>query len=212
MSFPEAILFDLDGTLINTEVYYQRSYFQAAQELGYPLSKEQCLTLRSLDRRLADVYFQKLFGDPNAGETLRKRRDELMIGTPVEAKPGAHTLALELKKRGIPYCVCSASPMETIRRNLAKAGLEEDFQTYYSARDVAHGKPAPDIYISTCAELGFDPRNALAVEDTPNGFESAYDAGLNVIFCVDLTEPDEFIQTHAYRIIRALDEIIPLLP
>lgn len=212
MSFPEAVLFDLDGTLINTEIYYQRAYYEAGKALGYPLSKEQCLTLRSLDRRIADVYFEKLFGDPNAGEKLRKKRDELMLGTPVIAKKGAHELALELRKRGIPYCVCSASPFDVIAKNLAKAGLGEDYKTYYSARDVSFGKPAPDIYLSVCEKLAINPKNALAVEDTPNGFQSAYDAGLNVIFCVDMTEPDDFIKEHAFKVVYSLYEIIPLLP
>ena len=208
---PKAILFDLDGTLIDTEILYQKAWKEAARILGFPLSEQECLALRSLDRRFADIEFAKRFNDEEAGPKLRAKRDELMGDYLVSPKPGAKELALFLKEKGIPFCVCSASSRETIKRNLAKARLDRYFQTLFSAKEVPHGKPFPDVYVAACKSLGVSPGEAIAVEDAPNGFKSALAAGLSVVYAVDLTEPDSFIEEHAYKIVHRLDEIIPFL-
>ncbi len=208
--FPEAVLFDLDGTLLDTERLYQDAWKKSAKDLGYPLSEERVLSLRSLDRRIADTYFEEWFGSKEVGQKIRALREEYMKGMAVFAKPGARELALFLQSKGIPFCVCSASPVSSIEDKLEKAGLEDAFTNLFSARDVPMGKPHPDVYLAAMRELGIDPKKAIAVEDSPNGFQSALSAGLNVIYAVDLTEPNGEIAQRAYKVVHRLDEIIPL--
>ena len=212
MQRPQAVLFDLDGTLLDTEVLYQKAWKMAFEYYGYHLQKEQLLTLRSLDHRLADKQFEQWLGDASIGDAIRSKRDEFMKGWPLLAKPGAHEIAKALREKDIPYCVCSATPIDFLKEKLVRTGLAEDFPTYFSARNVAFGKPAPDVYLAACEALRLDPRRCIAVEDAPSGFQSAFAAGLNVIFIVDLSEPDDFIREHAYKVVRRLDEIIALFP
>lgn len=211
MPFPKAVLFDLDGTLLDTERVYQSAWKKAAIEIGHPLSEERVLSLRSLDRRIADIRFQEWFGDVEIGKKMRALREEYMKDMVVLAKPGARELGLFLQSKGIPFCVCSASPYPSIKDKLDKGGIGDVFTNLFSARDVPHGKPEPDVYLAACKSLGIDPKEAIAVEDAPNGFQSALSAGLSVIYSVDLTEPDEFISSHAYKVVHSLSEIHSLL-
>ena len=211
MAYPKAILFDLDGTLLDTERLYQDAWKRAAKELGYPLSEERILSLRSLDRRIADVRFAEWFGAAEVGQRIRVLREEYMKDMAVIAKPGAKELASFLQSKNIPYCVCSASPVPAIKDKLDKGGLGGAFMNLFSARDVAKGKPAPDVYLAACKALGIKPEEAIAVEDAPNGFQSALSAGLKVIYTVDLSEPDDFIASHALKVVHSLFEILPLL-
>ena len=190
-----AVIFDMDGVLLDTEQLLVRFWCQAAREAGFPMEREQALQLRSLAGKYAAPLLRQWFGEGFDYAAVRARRRELMeqelerIGLPV--KEGAAELLTLLRQRGIPAAVATATDEERAARYLKEAGLYPLFDRICCAPMVANGKPMPDIYLFACRQLGEEPCRCLAVEDSPNGVLSAYRAGCQVAMVPDLTPPDE---------------------
>lgn len=207
----KAMLFDVDGTLIDSEWLYHMCWRQAAEEAGCPLTKTQALTLRSLDRRETAKLFTDLTGDPEIYQKIRRRRGELMAQQikkyPLRAKPGVAALMEYLQKKGIRYAAVTASPAARAREYLDAAGVGKYFETVISAEQAERGKPFPDIYLLACKMLGLRPEECLVAEDSPNGLKSAHDAGCVTVMIPDLTPPDEETELLADHCFVSLEQI-----
>ena len=209
------LIFDLDGTLIDTEKYFKRFWREAAAAFGYTMSEEQALTLRSLGRPFAPALLQEWFGEGFDYTAVRDHRRKIMEGhllkAGLERKAGAEELLSWLKERGYGIALATATPKDRARMQLTQVGLADYFDELVSAADVERGKPAPDVYLYACRQLGIDPKEAYAVEDSPNGVLSAAAAGLKVIMVPDQTRPDEALYQKLYACVDSLSEIIGLL-
>lgn len=207
----KAVLFDMDGTLIDTEKYYRIFWPKALAQFGYHMTDEQVLFMRSLGRPFAPKQLKEWFGEELDYYAVRDRRKQLMeehldrVG--IELKPGAVEILEALKKRGILAAVATATDLERTEKYLQKVGLREYFDRLISATQVKEGKPSPDIYVYACEQLGLAPEECIAVEDSPNGVKSAYGAGCRVIMVPDQTEPDEELSKLLYARVDRLDGI-----
>ena len=210
----KAVIFDLDGTLIDTERLYRMYWPKALAHFGYDLSDERALMLRSLGRPFAPEQFKKWYGEDFDYPKVRTYRKELIESHiaehGVDAKPGVRELAEKLAEMGITVAIATATDPERTERYLSLAGLQGIFRTIISATMVPHGKPAPDIYLYACQTLGLAPGECLAVEDAPNGVRSAYAAGCPVVMIPDQTEPDEELMPLLYARAESLSEIADL--
>ena len=207
----KAVLFDMDGTLIDTEKYYRIFWPKALAQFGYHMTDEQVLFMRSLGRPFAPKQLKEWFGEELDYYAVRDRRKQLMeehldrVG--IELKPGAVEILEALKKRGIMAAVATATDLERTEKYLRLVGLREYFDRLISATQVKEGKPSPDIYVYACEQLGLAPEECIAVEDSPNGVKSAYGAGCRVIMVPDQTEPDEELSKLLYACVDRLDGI-----
>ena len=190
-----AMIFDMDGTLLDTERIYQKYWRIAAEELGYKLTDEQFLSLRSLGHQFSPGRFKEMTGDEEAFVKIRTRRKEIMEpymkSIEIPLKPYVKEALEKLRKAGIKLAIATATNEELTAEYLGRAGLREYFDEIICAVMVKTGKPAPDIYLYACERLGIEPGDAFAVEDAPNGVISASTAGCRTIMIPDLTEPDE---------------------
>ena len=211
----KAVIFDLDGTLIDTERLYRKYWPEALRHFGYVLSDERALMLRSLGRPFAPKQFREWFGEDFDYAEVRAYRKQIIEAHikehGVDAKPGARETLLALRELGITVAIATATDPERTERYLKLAGLDGLVETIISATMVAQGKPAADIYLYACSTLGLEPSECIAVEDAPNGVRSAFSAGCKVVMIPDQTEPDEELQTMLYARLDALPGLIGLV-
>ena len=205
----------MDGTLIDTEKYYRKFWPMAMAEFGYHLTDEQVLSMRSLGRPFAPARLKEWFGEDLDYYAIRARRTQIMEECldreGIQLKPGAVEILEELRRRGIPAAVATASPPERTEKYLNLTGIRPYFSKIISATQVKEGKPSPDIYLYACEQLGLAPRECMAVEDAPNGILAAWRAGLRVVMVPDQTKPTEEDRKYIYASVERLDELVSCL-
>lgn len=210
-----AVLFDMDGLVLDTEKLYTRFWQEAACACGYPMTKEQALGMRSLNRGAGLAKMQSYFGPKVDYDFIRQKRIELMDAfvekEGVTLKPGIHELLAFLKERGIKTAIATSSPMERTVLYLTSVGLQNSFDELVSGYMVEKGKPEPDIYLYAAKELGAEPCNCMVLEDSPAGILAAHRAGCVPVMIPDQDEPDEETGKLLYAKAESLAAVISLL-
>ncbi len=211
----KAVIFDMDGLLLDTEKYLVASWTEATREFGFPFEYEHGLMLRSLTKQYAAPLLKKIFGESFDYFTVRERRKEIMeqklAKEGIPAKPGAKELLGFLHEQGIKTAVATATDLERAERYLKQVGIYNEFDKVVCVSMVDIGKPEPDVYLYACREIGEEPDKCFALEDSPNGITSAYRAGLHPVMVPDLTEPDEDIKPLLYARADSLSACIEII-
>ena len=206
------LIFDLDGTLIDTEKLYRKYWPMALADYGYELSDERALMLRSLGRPFAPRQFRDWYGEDFDYDLIRKRRKEYVEGHiekyGVELRPGVKEVLERLKSQNVTVAIATATDLERTEKYLKMTGIREYFSHIICATMVKNGKPAPDIYEYACEQLNASPSDCYAVEDAPNGVRSAHAAGLKVIFVPDQAPADDSIRDMIFAEIPIISDIL----
>lgn len=209
------VLFDMDGVVIDSERLFARFWMASAADLGFPMTYEQALQLRSLRREQGIEKMQSFFGPTANFDEIRAHRIELMEAHialhGVDEKPGIRELLALLKEKGIPCAITSSSALAVIRERLGRLGILGDFTALCSGKDVPSGKPAPDIYLAGAAAIGVKPENCLAIEDSPTGLEAAWRAECMGVFVPDQDQPDALTLSRCFARADSLLDVMALL-
>lgn len=209
-----AVIFDMDGTLLDTEGLFVEYWMRAGRACGWPFERRHGLLLRSCSAVVAERTMKHLFGPSYEHAPVRATRQKMMervLSGPIAAKPGAVELLTWLNDRGIPTACATASDLPRAQDNLARAGLGGYIRHILSARNVRRGKPYPDVFRSACDQLGLPPEACLVVEDAPNGIIAAFSAGCPVVMVPDQTQPEDCLLSLLTAKVDRLDQLIPLL-
>jgi HAD superfamily hydrolase (TIGR01509 family) len=199
-----AVIFDMDGLLLDTETLWQRSESELFRRHGQEFTREDQLAVMGTSFDFSGRYYAERLGKPAAwGLSLIDEMHGYMLAElqrEVLARPGAQQLVAGLRGR-VPIGLASNSGRELVDVALATAGLSDAFDTIVTSADVAAPKPAPDIYLLACLRLGVAPGDALALEDSAPGIAAAKAAGLTCIAVPQFVETD----------VSAADEVIDSL-
>jgi beta-phosphoglucomutase-like phosphatase (HAD superfamily) len=188
----DAVVFDLDGTLIDTETLCNAAGVAACAEMGMPVDLaffESLAGIHDEDRvRLISAHIGRAVPQlpffANWDRHVAVRMQDGIL------KPGATDLLARIAVLGMPMALATSSRGEPARAKLARAGLARWFPVVITFDDVTRGKPAPDPYLLACARLGVTPSRALAFEDSEPGATAAHVAGLTVVQVPDIHPTD----------------------
>jgi len=204
-----AVIFDMDGLLLDTEVVWQEAEDALFAAHGQVFSHEDKLAVIGTDFGFTARYIaQRLRLPPERGPALVDEMIDAMheaLQREVAGRPGAYELVARLRGR-VPLALASNSPRRLVDAALATAGLADAFDVIVTSDDVRLSKPAPDIYLLACERLGVPPWQVLALEDSAAGVAAAKAAGLACIAVPQFAETDV---AAADRIIDSLEELIP---
>jgi HAD superfamily hydrolase (TIGR01509 family) len=182
---PDAVVFDNDGLLLDTESVWTRAEEDLFERRGIEFTAEHKRELVGTSAEIAGGILERRLGEPGRAAELIEELNELVVAElehGVEAMVGARELLHQLKERGTPIGLVSNSPLVFVQRSLEIVGFEDHFDVVLSAHEVAAPKPAPDPYLEACRRLGVEAGPAVvALEDSPTGVAAARAAGLTVI-------------------------------
>jgi len=182
---PEAVVFDNDGLLLDTESVWTRAEEDLFERRGTAFTPADKRELVGTSAEIAGAVLERRLEEPGRAGELIEELNALVVAElehGVEAMIGARELLHALRLRGTPIGLVSNSPLAFVVRSLELVGFEDHFDVVLSAHEVAAPKPAPDPYLEACRRLGVEPGPAVvALEDSPTGVAAARAAGLTVI-------------------------------
>jgi HAD superfamily hydrolase (TIGR01509 family) len=203
-----AVVFDMDGLLLDTEILWQRSEVELFRRHGQEFTFQDKLAVMGTSYAVTRRYFTERLGVPlEDGDALIEEMHGYMLAElrrEVLARPGAVELVERLRGL-VPIALASNSTPDLVEAALQTAGLSDAFDALVTSADVEHPKPAPDIYLLACARLGVAPADALALEDSAPGIAAAKAAGLTCIAVPQFAETDV---SAADEVIESLEELL----
>jgi len=207
-----AVIFDMDGLLLDTETLWHEAEVELFRRHGDEFTWDDKMAVIGTSFEISSRYFADRLRRPREeGAALVEEMVSLMhdrVRRQVEARPGALELVAGIRALdGVRLGLASNSPRFLVDDALATAGLVDVFETIVTSSDVERAKPAPDIYLRACQNLGVDPSEALALEDSASGVAAAKAAGLTCIAVPQFAETDV---SAADRIVDSLEELLGL--
>jgi HAD superfamily hydrolase (TIGR01509 family) len=211
---PQAVIFDMDGLIFDTEALYQRAFVEAAvlgghdvpaavirQSIGVPWVRGRGAMLAALGEGFPiDDYYERM-----------TERFVALAASELKLKPGVVELLDLLDTLDLPRCIATSSSHETVADHLAAHGLTHRFDAVIGEGDYAQSKPAPDPYLVAAERLATPPGLCLALEDSHGGVRSAAAAGAMTIMVPDLVPPTAEIRALCLCVAQSLHEVAALV-
>jgi HAD superfamily hydrolase (TIGR01509 family) len=208
----EAVVFDLDGVLLDTEELWDEARRQLAEERGARWPDDAQRAMMGMSSPEWSRYMHEVIGLPEPPEQISAevvRRLEALYRERLPLVPGA-LAAVRRIGANWPLGIASSSNRPLIELFLELTGTRDLFRATVSSEEVEQGKPAPDVYLEVAGRLGADPTGCAAIEDSENGIRSASAAGLRVVAIPNrVFPPSEEALSLAGAVLDSLDELTP---
>ena len=217
MSLPRpvaAVVFDMDGLLVDTETVMLAAMEGAAAAIGREMPFAVFQRMVGLTHAQSDQILIEHFGAGFVLEdflTAVRQRVMTSFEAGVALKAGVIELLDHLDEIALPRAICTSSSRAAVDLHLGPSGVVPRFHHFVTKDVVVNGKPHPEPYLKAAAALGLDPRDCLALEDSHNGVRAAAGAGMMTIMVPDLLDPTEEMHGLCVRIARDLHEVHELL-
>lgn len=192
VGLPKGAIFDQDGLLFDTEVIFEQSWLKAGEELGLPVTLELTHRLSGCGKKELAAVISEAFQEVDS-EAMVERVHSLAAETQLAMtpiiKPGVREILGFCRKHGIRTAIASSSMRHLVDHNLEVTGLTEFFDAIVTGRDVANGKPAPDIFLLAAERIGVSPSDCVVFEDAFPGVRAAHAAGCRTVMIPDRAQP-----------------------
>ena len=212
----EAVIFDMDGTIFDTEKMLYRAWCELVRQGVLPESiLEEVPKWRGKNRAEVRKKLSLLMGSDFDVDAFYEKRKQIIFGIldqeGVPLKPGVPDIFLQLRSMGYPLALATATNRDSVADYMRRTGYGVYFDSIITGDRVERCKPAPDIFLLAAAELGIEPQNCLVIEDTPNGVRAGLAAGMQVIMVPDIEQPDGQLRQQVWHCCETLTQIPSLI-
>ena len=206
----QAVIFDMDGVLTDSESLGLAVVGRTAREMGADIPPEVIKQTLGITYAASIAMFEGLYPGLDAKALFARAGQTLLAmgrAGKVPLKPGVRTLLDTLDALGIPRAVASSSGENAIRIYLEGAGIYDRLDRIVCGNECARSKPAPDIFLLAARKLGVKPENCLVIEDSPSGLRAGRAAGMTVCMVPDLIPFDESLRPYCDLVLPSLDAL-----
>lgn len=215
----KAVIFDVDGTLLNTERLYMQGWREGGALLGYTVTDEALMRTRAVNVDVAKQVFRECCGEDFPYDKVRVERvrisEALIAAASPETlrMPQAKEAVLWLKKKGLPVAVASSTGYEHTEAHLRHAELWELFDAVVTGDQLpkGRGKPNPDIFLMAAEKLGVKPEDCIVVGDTPADVNAGFAAGMTVILIPDQVPANDETRARSRKVLDNIGQLPAVL-
>ncbi len=215
MTYPELIIFDMDGTMFDTEQISKESWMRASNEFGYDLTEGLFNITIGINLQDTRKIFMDHFGDQYPIDAIYKRRiiisEEIIKEKGVPVKSGLSDLLDYLETKTIKKAVATSTNRNRAHDLLKRAGVIDAFDFIICGDQVTRSKPDPEIFQKAASHLACHAEKTMVIEDSQAGIEAAARAGMIPLMVPDILEPDETTKKRVYKLVNNLAEVIEVL-
>lgn len=215
MSMIKLVIFDVDGTLVDSESIYVKAAIKNLEVNHYNIPMSAIMGIigqnRVAGQRLIESTQDDSFDYDKYLEDFRKIRDELLEKEPYKLKKGALNILNYCKENNIKMAIATSTYRDKQVKVLTNLGIIDYFDYMVFGDEIKNSKPAPDIYLKVYEHYNIDKDEMIIYEDSKNGILSAHNAGIRVVYIKDIVDVKEEVTSLCYKQVKDLDEGIEIL-
>lgn len=208
----KAVIFDMDGLMIDSEVVTYEGYALSLKKRGYKDSRDFYTTTLGTRPKMTCEMYKKQYGDDipfyEMLEEVHEYMENVFETRGIPLKKGLIPLLEYLKENNYKAIVATSSHKDRVMKIFDKAHLHQYFDDYICGDEVENGKPNPEIFIKACKKLGVDPCDAIVLEDSEMGIQASYDANIPVICIPDMKYPSDKYANMTFKIVESLLDVL----